>query len=93
MADAFAGYNLAHARGASFQTKRISDVLQASFGIGDCAFSNPGHHGTPNQREAASAFGAGIATSARPQGAIKSSSEMFGLFEAELPTLIAPDAP
>ena len=93
MADAFAGYNLAHARGASFQAKRIADVLQASFGIGDCGFTSPGHHGTPNQREAASAFGVDIATSAKPQGKIKSSSEMFDLFEAQLPILVAPDAP
>ncbi len=92
MADAFAAYNLAHARGASFQTKRIVDIVSTSFNIGDCGFDDPGHHGTPNQREAAAAWGADLANSARPQGKIKSATSMLELFEAQLPTLIAPDA-
>ena len=92
MADAFAAYNLAHARGASFQTRRIVDIVSASYNIGDCGFDDPGHHGTPNQREAAAAWGAGLANSARPQGKIESATTMLELFDAQLPTLIAPDA-
>jgi hypothetical protein len=92
MADTFAAYNLAHARGASFQTKRIVDIVSASFNIGDCGFDDPGHHGTPNQREAAAAWGADLANSAHPQGKIKSATTMLELFDAQLPRLIAPDA-
>ena len=92
MADAFAAYNLAHARGASFQTKRIVDIVTTSFGIGDCFFADPSHHGTPNQREAAAAWGADLAQSTKPRGKIISAEEMLALFEAELPALVAPDA-
>ncbi len=92
MADAFAAYNLAHARGASFQTKRIVDIVTAGFEIGDCAFDNPGHHGTPNQRSAAAAWGADLAHSTKPRGKIISAQQMLELFEAELPALVAPDA-
>lgn len=93
MADAFAAYNVAHSRGASMQTKRIVDVVRSAMDVGDCAFDSPGHHGTPNQREAAARWGADLANSARPQGKINSSALMLDLFEAELPSLIAPDAP
>lgn len=92
MADAFAAYNLAHSRGASFQTKRIVDMVTASFGAGDCGFDFPGHHGTPNQRAAAAQWGADLAQSTKPRGKIFSAQTMLELFEAELPSLVAPDA-
>ncbi len=92
MADAFAAYNLAHASGASFQTKRIVEVVTASFSVGDCALDNPGHHGTPNQRAAAAEWGANLAHTTKPRGKIISADEMLALFEAELPSLVAPDA-
>ncbi len=92
MADAFGAYYCAHARGGSFQAKRIVEAFRAAYIIGDCAFANPGHHGTPNQREASSMWGAGVATGAKKQGHIKSSESMLDLFDAELPDLIAPDA-
>ncbi len=92
MADAFGAYYSAHARGASFQTKRIVDVVESAFGAGDCRFDDPIHHGTPNQRGAAAAWGAGIADSARPQGKIEPSAAMLARFEAHFPVLIAPDA-
>ena len=38
--------------------------------VGDCAFDNPGHHGTPNQRVRASQWGADLANSAQKQGHI-----------------------
>ncbi len=92
MADAFAAYNVAHPRGASFQTKRIVEVTAASFDAGDCGFENPGHHGTPNQREAAAQWGADLAQPGNKRGHITSASTLFDLFEAELPNLVAPDA-
>jgi hypothetical protein len=93
MADAFGAYYCAHSRGASFQSKRIAEVFRSSYLIGDCAFDSPGHHGTPDQREAAAQWGASVATASKKQGKIASSSLMLQLFDAQLPTLIAPDAP
>jgi len=92
MADAFGAYYLAHAKGATFQAKRIVDTFEIVREIGDCAFDSPGHHGTPNQREAAAMWGAELAASAQKQGHINSATLMLTLFEAELPDLIAPDA-
>jgi hypothetical protein len=92
MADAFAAYYCAHARGATFQAKRIVDAYAAAYGVGDCFFDNPGHHGTPNQREAATMWGADLAASAKKQGHINSAELMLEMFDAVLPDLIAPDA-
>ena len=92
MADAFAGYNLAHARGASFQTKRIVGTIEISANAGDCNFGDDSHHGTPNQRAAAAEWGADLAQDTRPRGKILSSSTLLELFEAELPSIVAPDA-
>ena len=92
MADAFAAYYSSHARGATFQAKRFADVMNAAFVAGDCAFASPGHHGTPNQREAAAAWGGEVSASADNQGKIFSSNDMLERFEAILPTLVAPDA-
>jgi hypothetical protein len=92
MADAFGAYYSAHARGAAFQTKRIVDALTESYLLGDCGFTFPDHHGTPNQRRAAAEWGANLAASARKQGHINSSAQMLNLFEAQLPLIVAPDA-
>ncbi len=92
MADGFAAYYLAHARGAAFQTKRVVDTVESLFQVGDCFFESPSHHGTPNQRAAAATWGADLADNARPQGKIRGSVEMLDLFEAQFPILIAPDA-
>lgn len=93
MADAFGAYFCAHARGASFQSKRTAEVFRSSYLVGDCGFNSPGHHGTPNQREAAAQWGASVASASQKQGKIASSSLMLQLFDAQLPTLVAPDAP
>jgi len=91
MADGFAAYYCAHACGATFQTKRILDAYAAAYGVGDCFFASPGHHGTPNQREAATMWGAELANSAKKQGHVMSASVLLDLFEDVLPDLIAPD--
>ena len=93
MADAFAAYYSSHARGATFQAKRFADVMSAAFGVGDCAFDADGHHGTPDQREAAARWGGDVTASQLKKGHIESAVEMLALFEAELPNLVAPDAP
>jgi len=93
MADAFAAYYSSHARGATFQAKRFTDVMASAFGVGDCAFSNNGHHGTHLQREASAAWGESIFDGQQKKGHIKSAFEMLWLFDAALPGLVAPDAP
>jgi hypothetical protein len=93
MADAMAAYYLTHARGATLRQKRVAQFLEVFYQLGDCAFDNPGHHGTPNQRMAAAEFGFRLADEAQKQGHILSAEEFHALFLAYYPTLIAPDAP
>lgn len=92
MADAFAGYYLTHKRGAAMNKFRVEEFLQAFFQLGDCAFSDPGHHGTPNQRMKSSRFGFDVAAAALKQGQILTANQFHALFVAYYPTLIAPDA-
>ena len=92
MADAFSAYFMTHKRGSAMNWKRVQQFLKVFFDIGDCAFSNDGHHGTPNQRMKAAGFGYQLATDAQKQGKILSSQEFITLFDQALPGLIAPDA-
>jgi len=91
MADAFSAYYLTHKRGAAMNRKRVEEFLDVFFQIGDCAFDNPGHHGTPNQRMAAARFGFDVADQAQKQGQILTAEQFHALFVAVYPTLIAPD--
>lgn len=93
MADAYAAYYLTHARGGTLRQKRVEQFLEVYFSIGDCAFDNPAHHGTPGQRLAAARFGFDVADQAQKQGHILGADEFHDLFVAEYLTLIAPDAP
>jgi hypothetical protein len=92
MADAFGTYFAVHARGLALNAKRVLDAEQTFFEVGDCAFSDPGHHGTPLQRLRSAAWGASVASSAQPQGQILPSLTFAGLFVQQLPILVAPDA-
>ncbi|MGW0227953.1 hypothetical protein ACWDWO_06555 [Actinopolymorpha singaporensis] len=92
MADAFGTYFATHARGLSLNTKRVLQAEKTFYEVGDCAFTNDGHHGTPNQRLRSSAWAAGIADAARPQGKILPSLTFADMFEQELPVIVAPDA-
>ena len=92
MADAMSAYYLTHKRGAALNQKRVAQFLEVFFNIGDCAFTNPGHHGTPNQRMKAAEFGFRIADEAQKQGHILTSEQFHDLFVAYYPTLVAPDA-
>jgi hypothetical protein len=93
MADAFATYFLAHSRGASLQWKRVQLFVRVFHTIGDCGFTDPGHHGTPNQRMRSAEWAYGVVTGAANQGHILPSLTFAALFDAALPTLVAPDAP
>lgn len=89
MADAFSAYYLSHARGASMQWKRVKQFLQVFFNIGDCAFTNVNHHGTPTQRMASAEWAYQVADNAQKQGHILSAREFVSLFQAAYPSIVA----
>lgn len=92
MADAMSAYYLTHSRGAAMNRKRVVQFLEVFFEIGDCAFTNNGHHGTPNQRMKAAQLGFDIAAAAQKQGHILTSEEFHDRFVAAYPGIVAPDA-
>jgi hypothetical protein len=92
MADGIATYFSTHKRGLTLNAKRVLQAERTFYEVGDCAFANPGHHGTPNQRLRASQWGADLAAAAQKQGHILPSATLAERFEAVLPELVAPDA-
>lgn len=92
MADAYASYFAVHARGLNLNAKRVKDVQQTFFELGDCSFDDLGHHGTPEQGLRASTWAIELADSARQQGKIMPAATFASLFDAELPAIVSPDA-
>ncbi|MDX6301417.1 MAG: hypothetical protein QOF53_2631 [Nocardioidaceae bacterium] len=92
MADAFGTYFATHSRGLALNAKRVLQTEKTFYEVGDCVFDSPGHHGTPLQRERASAWGAQLANDAHKQGHILPSRTVAADFEAVLPKIVAPDA-
>jgi hypothetical protein len=92
MADAMGTYFLTHSRGLSLNTRRVLEGEKTLYDVGDCAFDDPNHHGTPNQRLRASTWGAQLAMSAQKQGHILPSLTVARLFDKALPAIVAPDA-
>jgi hypothetical protein len=92
MADAFGTYFATHSRGLALNAKRVLQAEKTFYEVGDCAFTNPGHHGTPNQRVRASQWGADLAMSEQKQGHILPSMTVDARFEDALPGIVAPDA-
>ena len=90
MADAMAAYYLTHKRGAAMNQKRVEQFLQVFFQIGDCAFLDPNHHGTPLQRMAAARFGFKLADEAQKQGHILPSDVFHDRFVEVYTTFVAP---
>jgi predicted metalloprotease len=95
MADAYSAYYMTHIGGAQANPQRVLDFLQVFFQIGDCAFGNAGHHGTPNQRLAAATYGFRLASEDLRLygGRIRSTEAFHDRFVQKYPELIAPDAP
>lgn len=91
MADAMSAFYLTHKRGATLNWKRVQQFLTVFFESGDCGFSSPIHHGTPNQRMAAAQWGYELAQSIQKKGQIMTSDEVHDLFVDAYPDLIAPD--
>ena len=69
MADSFASYWAVHKKGLTLNAKRVVDTLLSFYTVGDCAFDDDGHHGTPLQRERAAAWGAELAMASSPKSA------------------------
>jgi hypothetical protein len=92
MADAFGTYFVTHKRGLALNAARVLEAEQSFFQVGDCNFASANHHGTPNQRLAASRWGWSVAEAAQKQGQVLPSRTLDARFEAKLPELVAPDA-
>lgn len=80
MADAYASYFLTDKRGATMNAKRVEQFFQVFYNIGDCGFSDPGHHGTFNQRLSASKFGFKVADDTQKNGHIMAIEEFYAEF-------------
>jgi hypothetical protein len=91
-ADALAGYYLSHPRGERLRHDRV-DAFVRSFGeVGDCSFDADGHHGTPNQRSASTAWADELANAKGAKGHVLPARTVSDLFRAVLPEILAPDA-
>jgi hypothetical protein len=93
MADAFAGYYAVHAKGLSLNARRVTQVQQTFFELGDCSFDDAGHHGTPEQGRRASAWAAALASTTKPRSEVLPAPELAAQFDAELATIVAADVP
>lgn len=91
MADAFAGYFAVHAKGLSLNARRVTQVQQTFFELGDCSFDDAGHHGTPEQGRRASAWAGTLASTVKPRSVILPAVELAAQFDAELPMIVAAD--
>lgn len=89
MADAFGTFFLTHKRGEALNAKRLLTTEASFYTLGDCATDSDNHHGTPTQRLSASTWGAQVAASQQKQGQIMPSLALDGLFERQLPELLA----
>lgn len=92
MADSFSTYWASHKRGDNLRWNRVRKTLQTFYNIGDCAFEDDGHHGTPNQRLRAADWGNDVAARTWPPNRVLPSLTFARLFERKLPALVAPDA-
>ena len=89
MADAMAAYYGVHKKGLALNKKRVTDALLSFYTVGDCQFADPGHHGTPLQRQRAAAWGADLASAARPRSFVLPAATVIKMFDAALPGIIS----
>ncbi|ARS34752.1 hypothetical protein CA264_04455 [Pontibacter actiniarum] len=87
-ADVFSSYYMTHKRGATYNWKRAAEFFELFYNIGDCSFTSAGHHGTPNQRLAASRLGWIIAQETQPMGHVLTADELHTIFMAALNSVI-----
>lgn len=87
-ADFFSSYFLTHKRGGAYNWKKVAGFNNLFFDIGDCAFSEAEHHGTPKQRLAASKLGYTVASQTWPKGHILTATQLHKIFKEKLSTLL-----
>lgn len=87
-ADFLTGYYLTHKLGGTYNWKRVEDVLSAFYNIGDCGFTSPGHHGTPNQRIEAARQGYLYAANQQKKGHISAPQVVHDAFISRLPAIV-----
>ncbi len=92
MADAFSTYFMTHKRGQAINDHKVLQDEQSFYNVGDCDFDYPGHHGTPNQRLAASRWAVSVVKSQPNQGHQVGGATFGSMFDAALPKIVAPDA-
>jgi hypothetical protein len=92
MADAYGAYYSNHREGAAFNSRKAVRIQELSFMFGDCAFNDPFHHGTQNQRKLSAKFGYETATRGARCHEILGGSRFADVFDRVLPRIIAPDA-
>ncbi len=93
MADSFSSYFATHKKGLGLRANQLLLVQDSFYDVGDCAFDNPGHHGTPNQRRAASSWGIAVAATGDSAVKVISTKRLGARFDRVLPQLVAPDSP
>ncbi|WP_446666679.1 hypothetical protein [Flexivirga sp. B27] len=93
MADAFGTYFATHKKGLGMKPVQILKVEESFYDVGDCSFDSPGHHGTPNQRRAASSWGAATVAFSNNPNKVMPSMRLAKKFDKVLPELVKPDAP
>lgn len=93
MADAFGTYFATHKKGLGMKPVQILQVEESFYDVGDCSFDSPGHHGTPNQRRAASSWGAATVAFSNNPNKVMPSLRLAKKFDNVLPELVKPDAP
>ncbi|HET6939675.1 MAG TPA: hypothetical protein VFI19_13755 [Nocardioides sp.] len=89
MADAMGTYFAVSKKGLSLNKKRVVDALLSFYTVGDCQFNDPGHHGTPLQRERAADWGADQAAAAKPASYVIPPATFVQLFDAALPHIVS----
>lgn len=92
MADSFTGYFATHKHGLKLPANQLLQVQDSFYAVGDCSFTSPGHHGTPNQRRAATAWGITVSATSSARGVVYKARVLGAMFDAVLPQLVAPDA-
>ncbi|GAB3362105.1 hypothetical protein [Amycolatopsis echigonensis] len=86
--DAYAGYFLAHAKGAAWDARAQQEFAYLSASIGDCEHS----HGTPAQRKAAGTWGEQQALKQDNPNKIVPSATVIEKFQKEYPKLMKSQA-
>ena len=92
MADALGTYFTVSKHGESLNKAQTLQDLQTFYTVGDCAFDQAGHHGTPNQRYRAAEWGADLVKSQSDQGHVLPSLTVGAGFDGALAQITAPDA-